>query len=391
MQRKFLWITSIFFCLTLCSLAQTGFIAQPHVRLDRVHAEAPLAPGLPPYETPPSLACAYSIVPDLVSGCPVLGTTALPRGGSGTIAIVNSFDYPAALNDLNIFSRRFGVPQCNASNPCFSTVFASGTRPIVDPLWALNASNVIEYAHAFLPGAKIVLVEAASGSLTDLMTAVGVANQTIAATPSGKGFVIMPWGIFEFAGELDCDSMFTQPGVIYISGNEGGLKMIEYPSASPNVLAVGGSAFVRDAQGNLNGETSTTFWSGGMSRFELRPAYQDGVSRRVKIGRGVPDVAFAGDAAVSPELYYDSIPLNGFMGWQYTGNLNFGEAFWAAVISLAGSNANDTQSELTTLYNGMGDKTIFHDITTGNAMDVFAKRGWDFVTGLGSNVGLMGK
>jgi subtilase family serine protease len=332
------------------------------------------------------------VVADIVPGCPVLGTTALPTGGSGIIAIVNAFDYPAARHDLNVFSRRFGVPLCNAANPCFSTVFASGTRPPVDSLWALNASNAIEYAHAFAPGAQVLLVEAATASLTDLMTGVAVANQFIAAA-GGKGFVLLPWGLFEFQNETDMDAAFTQPGVIYIAGNEGGLKMVEYPASSPNVIAVGGTSFVRDGQGNLTGETSTTFWAGGKSRFEMRPSYQDQdmVQRRVGISRGVPDLAFAGDAAQSPELYYDSIDFDGFVGWQYTGNLNFGDAFWAAVIDLAGSSAGTTQQELTILYSHAGDAAIFHDITTGNAMGVPAKHGWDFVTGLGSDVGLLGK
>ena len=37
-----------------------------------------------------------------------------------------------------------------------------------DPGWALETSLDVEWAHALAPGANIVLVEAASGSLSDL-------------------------------------------------------------------------------------------------------------------------------------------------------------------------------------------------------------------------------
>lgn len=278
-----------------------------------------------PFETPPSLACVYSLVADRVPGCPVIGTHALPDGGSGLLVIVNAYDYPTAAGHLNAFSRHFGVPECNSDNPCFRKVYATGAVPPVDSLWAGNASQSIEYAHAFAPRATIVLLEAASATAADLNFAVTIANRLIQNSPTGKGQVVMPFGDFETPGELSQDALFTTPGVVYISGNEGSLNSFEYPAASPNVIALGGTGLIRDAQGNFVAEIASTFWSGGKSLFEPRPAYQDSVQDAVGGSRGIPDVAFAADPVRGACAYYNTTPDVGQLGWNFTGNVGFGE------------------------------------------------------------------
>jgi kumamolisin len=387
--RNKLWISFCVLLLGVLAHSQSALVATPHFKAGHGFQASTGFPA--PYETPASLACNYHLVTTIVPGCPVATTTALPTGGSGTIAIVNAFDYPAAQSDLNVFSHRFGISMCNSSNPCFSVVFAGGTRPVVDPLWASNAANVIEYLHAFAPSAKIVLVEAATSSLSDLMIAIQKANEIVSTSSTGKGEVILPFGLPEFVTETIADEAFTTPGVVYIAGNEGAPNFLEYPAVSPNVIAVGATGLLRDPQGNSQGEISTTFFAGGNSKFESRPSYQDGIQKLVKNHRGVPDLAFACDPVISPELYYDSIPLDGFVGWGFTGNLVFGEAFWAAVINQAGSFSDSTSAELTILYSNLGNSNAFLDITEGSAIGVKAKPGWDFVTGLGVDVGFSGK
>lgn len=388
-MRNKSWISFCVLLLGISAHSQSALVAHPHFKPGHGFQASTGFPA--PYETPASLACNYHLVTTIVPGCPVATTTALPTGGSGTIAIVNAFDYPAAQSDLNVFSHRFAIPLCNTSNPCLSVVFASGTRPTVDPLWASNAANVIEYLHAFAPSAKIVLVEAATSSLTDLMVAIQKANEIVSTSASGRGEIILPFGLPEFVSETIADEAFTTPGVVYIAGNEGAPNFLEYPAVSPNVIAVGATGLLRDPQGNSQGEISTTFFAGGNSKFESRPSYQDGIQNLVKNHRGVPDLAFASDPVISPEIYYDSIPLDGFVGWEFTGNLVFGEAFWAAVINQAGSFSDSTSAELTILYGNLGNSNAFFDITQGSAIGVKAKPGWDFVTGLGVDVGFSGK
>ena len=120
------------------------------------------------------------------------GTAALPAGGSGIIAIVKAFDYPPAANDLNVFSRHFGIPECDIANPCFRRVSTTAPPP-VDALWAANAAQEIEYAHAFARQATIVLVEAADSTQAELMKGVRLANAIIAASRVGHGTAFPAW------------------------------------------------------------------------------------------------------------------------------------------------------------------------------------------------------
>ena len=383
----------VFPILALCASAfaaqaqvRAGLTAHPH--RGRPQVEAANSRSSPPYETPASLACVYQLTQPIVPGCPVLGTSAVPKGGSGLIAIVNAFDNPPALADLNMFSRRFGLPVCSSTNRCFKKVYATGIRPPEDGLWAQSASVVTEYAHAFAPQAQIVLVEAASSAIEDMWFAVGTANTILAS--HGGGQMILPFSILEEADETGFDQFFTTPGVVYISGNEGSLGIFDYPATSPNVIALGGTGLVRDPNGNFLREEATHFWAGGKSLYESRPSYQDGIA---KVGgqRGIPDAAFAGDPIHGAILYYTSVSFDGFVGWIYEGNVGVGEAGWAGIINRANSHAASTHEELSMFYGSIGDTTVFRDITKGQAFEVFAGPGWDFLTGVGTGVGLKGK
>src|SRR5262252_2556167 len=129
--------------------------------------------GSPAGESPASIRSVY--------GLP-------STGGSEIIAIVDAFDYPTAEHDLGIYSTQFGLPACTTANGCFKKIFASGSQPQANCGWGQEAALDIEWAHAMAPNARIVLVEAASNSFTDLFTAVDVATAQV-TTGGGKGEV----------------------------------------------------------------------------------------------------------------------------------------------------------------------------------------------------------
>ena len=123
----------------------------------------------------------------------------------------------------------------------------------------------VEWAHAIAPAANIVLVEA-QPDLNDLFSAVSFASQL-----PGVSVVSMSWGTGEFSGETAYDSVFTTPaghnGVTFVASS-GDSGTTEYPSASPNVLSVGGTTLNVTSQGNYVSETG---WSGsgtGYSPYE---------------------------------------------------------------------------------------------------------------------------
>src|SRR5205823_8652889 len=108
------------------------------------------------------------------------------------------------------------------------------TYPRKDAGWALEVSLDIQWAHAIAPGARVLLVEAASSSFTNLMAAEDWAK-------THAQYVSNSWGSSEFSGETAYDSRFVQSGVsFFVSAGDAGLPA-EYPSASRNVVSVGGT------------------------------------------------------------------------------------------------------------------------------------------------------
>ena len=178
-----------------------------------------MLPSGPPFagylfETPASLACIYNFVPQS-AGCDPNTVTAVPTGGSTSIAIVDAYDNPGAAKDLAKFSKQFGLPPAT-----FRVVFATGSRPLRDAGWEIEESLDVQWAHAMAPNAKLYLVEAASNSFYDLLTAEIVAASLVAS--DGGGVVSNSWGGSEFAGEAGYDSFFSFPGAVYFASTGDG-------------------------------------------------------------------------------------------------------------------------------------------------------------------------
>jgi subtilase family serine protease len=261
-------------------------------------------------------------------------------------------------------------------------------------MWAQQSAVEIEWAHAMAPDAKIVLVEAVSNSLTDLLWAVDVAssivNPTGSAVGTGLGQVALAWGTGEFPGETSFDGHFKTPGVVYFaaSGTVGGSTI--YPGVSPNVVSAGGTSVNRSG-GNFASETGWSGSGGGLSPYESIPPYQSVIASIAGSHRAAPDFSF--DAAgVS---VYDSTPCQGAVGWQVFGGTSVGAASLAGIVNLSGSKYNSTETDLSAIYACYATprcySSNFRDILKGTAGSFSATPGWDFVTGVGSNQGKSNK
>ena len=81
-------------------------------------------------------------------------------GGSGVICIVDAYDYPTALNDFNVFSAQFGLPQetssnvTASSNQVFQIVYQTGTAPTGNTGWNREEAIDIEWAACHGPKRK---------------------------------------------------------------------------------------------------------------------------------------------------------------------------------------------------------------------------------------------
>jgi subtilase family serine protease len=323
---------------------------------------------------------------------------------------VDAYDDPNAYTDLAAFSSQFGVEPINPTT--FQVVYApsggatpgsctgSATEPPVDPTggWEVEESLDIEWAHAMAPGATLYLVEAQSNFYTDLLCAVTVASNLVQA--AGGGEVSMSWGGGEFSGEITYDPVFTTHGVVYFAA-AGDSPGVIWPSASPNVVSVGGTTLSTNAvTGSFIGENVWQDGGGGPSAYESRPSYQNGIRSIVGAYRGTPDVAadanpYTGvwvlDNFLVPDFgstYCGSTPC-----WLTVGGTSVATPMWAGIVNAAGSFSATTNAELTKLY-GENPFADFNDITLGSCgpyLGYFASAGWDFCSGLGSPDSYRGK
>jgi subtilase family serine protease len=283
-------------------------------------------------------------------------------GGSGVIAVVDAYNDPNVASDLKTFSTEWGLPAATLM------VHEMSSRVASNPSWAVEISLDVEWAHAIAPGATILLVEANSNSLTDLLSAVSYASSY-----SGVKAVSMSWGGSEFSTETSYDSYFTTPGITYFasSGDTGGAVI--WPASSVNVVSVGGTTLTET--GGVYTETGWSDSGGGVSAYEAVPAYQSTLGYSY---RATPDVSYNANPNTGFAIY-DSY---GYSGWIVVGGTSCGSPQWAAIQDLGGS---VTSSNLYNDYSSPATYVAdFRDITTGTAGSNTAGTGYDLVTGLGS-------
>jgi hypothetical protein len=105
-------------------------------------------------------------------------------------------------------------------------------------------------------------------------------------------------------------------------------------------------------------------------------------------------VAFVGDGR-TPVWIYDTIPISGQSGtWWLGSGSSVSAAGMAGIVNWAGNFYTSTNAELTEVYSQIGVTTEFKDIVSGNCGNYagfLAGKGWDFCSGVGTNVGKEGK
>ena len=305
------------------------------------------------------------------------------QGAGETIAIVDAYSDPKIVSDLATADVYGSIP----APPSFTIINQNGATsplPSGNTGWGVEISLDVEWAHSIAPAANLLLVEANSSSLADLLKAVDTA-----ASYPGVSVVSMSWGSSEFSSESSYDSNFTTPaghtGVTFVasSGDSGGV--VEWPAASPNVLSVGGTTLSVNPDNTWKSETAWSGSGGGVSRYEPSPSYQSGMGYS---RRATPDVSY--DADPNTGFYiYDTYGYGGVMG---VGGTSAGAPQWAALVAIAdemaGHNLDGASQTLPAIYSTAQSaySSNFHDITSGTAGGNRAGTGFDLVTGWGSPI-----
>lgn len=259
----------------------------------------------------------------------------------------------------------------------------------------------IEVVGAVAPGANIV-VYFAPNTDQGFLDAITTAVHDQLRKPS---VISISWGGPESSWTAQSLTAYDQAfqdaaalgvTVCVASGDDGsndgvgdGAAHVDFPSASPHVLACGGTRLESSGgviqnevtwnEGPGNGSTG-----GGVSETFPLPAYQNSAKVPVSVnpggfkGRGVPDVAGDADPATGYQVYVD--------GQQsIIGGTSAVAPLWAGLIALINEQLGKPVGYVNpALYAKAGSGKLFHDIISGNNGAYSAGPGWDACTGLGS-------
>ena len=323
-------------------------------------------------------------------------------GSRVAIGIVTAFSDPTIETDLTSFDVETGLPimfgehgsrPCSVRDgphPCFA-VYDDGAATPQPAQWAMETSLDVQWAHAMAVGADIVLEEARSDAIADLIAAVDRLAQR------GVAVIAMSWGVQESTDDRRLDSHFRTPGVMFVAAaGDNGHGRLQYPASSPWVVAVGGTRLSVDNRGvRLAPESAWPSTTGGISITEPLPPFQAGLSRWSS-GRMVPDVSYAASVDGGYEVYSKAA---GLPGWFVLEADSAGPPQWAAIIAIADEARRDRAFENSLsampIYTAARNSpaSLFPIVTGSNGTcgdQCAAGAGYNLVTGLGTpNVAIL--
>ncbi|MFI2207467.1 peptidase S8 [Streptomyces sp. NPDC020192] len=328
---------------------------------------------------------------DLRSAYKLGGTS----GSGRTVAIVDAMDDPTAEADLAAYRSAYGLPSCTTANGCFRKVNQNGQAsplPSGDYGWAEEISLDLDMVSAACPGCHILLVEAKSANVPDLMRA-----EDTAATTPGVVSVSNSWGGSEDNTVTSLDSHFKHPGVAITASSGDSGYGVSWPASSPYVTAVGGTSLSKAS--NARGWTETA-WSGagsGCSAYEAKPSWQhdSGCAKRT-----VADVAAVADPNTGVAVYdtYNSCGgallcdtelqlglAQGADGWVEVGGTSVASPIIASVYALAGNTSQVVDGSYPYSHtSALNDVTSGSNGSCGGTYLCTARPGYDGPTGLGT-------
>ena len=314
-----------------------------------------------------------------------LASAAATSGNNQTVAIVDAYDDPYAASDLNVYRTNFGIPACNAQNPCFKKLNQNGqTSPLprANGGWAQEISLDLDMVSAMCPNCHILLVEASSATFANL----GTAENT--AAHSGATVISNSYGGSDLP-DSQYGSYYNHPGVAVVASSGDNGYGTEFPASSGYVTAAGGTSLSHS--GNTRG-WSETAWNGagsGCSSYNGKPSWQSIIPNSVCSMRAEADVSAVADPNTGVSVY-DSYRYGGYSGWLEFGGTSVASPIIASVYALAGNSSSVT-------YGGYpyGHTSGLNDVTSGSngscgAPLCTAASGWDGPTGLGTPNGTSG-
>ena len=343
-----------------------------------------------------------------------------------TIVIVDAFCTPTIASDLNVFSQAYGLPLMNTNqpvNPSLGTLKIYYQQPngsfglvntnnnvAVNTDWGVEIAMDVQYAHAIAPYADIALILTKDDSIPSMYSGVQFGN-----TLPNVVSMSMSWGLpesYAFSTStsrfpIQDNLLFSKPNILYCAstGDNGAPAGVCYPSTSPNVCGVGGSALKMNGSNLMISPISETGWSGSgggkSSIFNSGPSqanYMKNNKLTTKFGtkHAVPDMCLLANPSVC--VYNTSPPAGTTSGWGFDSNGNpalyggtsLASPMFAAMAALVIQtkypiqnwttlNLNIRKMIMDSVYTPSNNR----DVTSGNN-GFNASTGFDLVTGMGS-------
>lgn len=324
-----------------------------------------------------------------------------PAGGAGqVVGLVEAFDDPTALADLDTFDAEYGLPpeRTTGPDPSFEKVSVTGGDPSGLPTavgtgWDGEDSLDMDAVRGLCHLCRIVMVEVSTNIQSQLGPGVNEAVNLGATVVSNS------YGAPEFprdgSGQAAIDADYNHPGVPILdaSGDLGWYGWTNAynnlapanrpfsPASLPTVVAVGGTTLKLNSNAS---RASETVWNevgasdhpesgrgatgGGCSlpgNYQA-PFWQAAVANYAATGcgtaRSATDVAVEGDPDTGYDIY-DS--ASGTGKWYTTGGTSLSAPLLAAMWALGGGGHGVTDPGATLYANFTHHPASFFDVTVG--------------------------
>jgi subtilase family serine protease len=341
-------------------------------------------------------------------------------GRGKTIVIIDAFQAPTLMADLNYFINYYGLQSLNGlGNPYDPSLPGTFTQIAPDGLgpsnsgWAGEITLDVLWAHAIAPGANITLVLAKSNYDEDILSATKYAVDNdlgdVISQSFGENESCMDPDLLAQQHEVFAEATLKGITIFASSGDQGAaqptcdgnswVKAASSPASDPLVTAVGGTELTaadycltqlgcdptaNPAPGTYQSEMawnegppfgdfqpyfhSTLATGGGFSVLYDEPSYQQGTIHGGK-ARGVADVSYNA-AVLHGVLTYLDIP-GVQVGFYRFGGTSAGSPQWAAIMAIADQQAGTRLGFINKALYHIGQakqhySASFFDVTSGN-------------------------
>ena len=333
-----------------------------------------LASSAPPSGwTPQQFQQAYN-VPASLNG--------KPAGYGVKVAVITAYHYSNMQADLNKFAAQYSLKPIT-----LNIINQAGSNTNTN--WSLQSNLSVQMINAISPGATVYVIEAKSQGYNDIFTAVRT------AVNYGVNVILMPFGVSEYNAEGSQAYMFLNSQIVFVAA-AGNNDVVNFPAASPDVVAVGGTTpnSVSPLVESAWGETGA-----GMSVYESMPSYQVSAVQKANTTafRSVPDLVFNADPSCGARIY--SSIAGGWLGF---GGTSVSSTLFAGAVAIANQARRNVNKpmlssshtspnsihkflyQLVSANAGSNTSDVLNDVVDGHSGGYSTGPGYDIATGLGS-------